>query len=133
MRQPQTDETRVHDPLSAGRRLASRAIAWQAGATALVALAFYSEGASFALAAAIGGGAAVAGSLVAARMALGGGVQPAGMAVGRLLAGVIFKWVAVLTVFGLGLAWWRLPPLPMLVGLLAATLAFVLANLLKQR
>jgi len=113
--------------------MASLAIAWQAGATALVALAFYSKGASFALAAAVGGGAAVAGSLVAARMALGGGVQPAGMAVGRLLAGVIFKWVAVLTVFGLGLAWWRLPPLPMLVGLLAATLAFVLANLLKQR
>ncbi|MGO1070220.1 hypothetical protein [Lysobacter sp. CA199] len=122
----------MHDPMSAGRRLASRAIAWQAGATALTALAFLSFGANFALAAAVGGGAAVAGSLVAARMALGGGVQPAGAAVGRLLAGVIFKWVAVLMVFGLGMVRWHLPPLPMLVGLLAATLAFVLANLLKR-
>lgn len=99
---------------------------------ALTALAFYPFGASHALAAAVGGGATVAGSLVAARMALGGGVQPAGMVVGRLLAGVIFKWVVVLAVLGLGMAWWRLPPLPMLVGLLAATLAFVLANLLKR-
>ncbi|MGJ7903468.1 hypothetical protein [Lysobacter sp. 1R34A] len=122
----------MHDPLSAGRRLASRAIAWQFGAMALAALAFYPLGASHALAAAVGGGATVAGSLVAARMALGGGVQPAGMVVGRLLAGVIFKWVVVLAVLGLGMAWWRLPPLPMLVGLLAATLAFVLANLLKR-
>lgn len=122
----------MHDPLSAGRRLASRAIAWQAGATALAALAFLSLGASSALAAAVGGGAAVAGSLAAARMALGGGVQPAGSAIGRLLLGVIFKWVAVLTMLGLGMAVWRLPPLPMLVGLAAATLAFVLANLLKR-
>lgn len=118
--------------MSAGRRLASRAIAWQAGATALASLAFYSHGAMYALGAAVGGGAAVAGSFVAARMALGGGVQPAGTAVGRLLAGVIFKWVAVLMVFGLGMVRWHLPPLPMLVGLLAATLAFVLANLLKR-
>jgi F0F1-type ATP synthase assembly protein I len=132
LRQPQTDETRVHDPLSAGRRLASRAIAWQAGATALTALAFYSLGAPSALAAAVGGGAAVAGNLAAARMALGGGVQPAGSAIGRLLLGVIFKWVAVLTVLGLGMAVWRLPPLPMLVSLSAATLAFALANLLKR-
>ncbi|WP_343225749.1 hypothetical protein [Lysobacter sp. BMK333-48F3] len=122
----------MHDPLSAGRRLASRAIAWQAGAMALAALAFLPLGAQHALAAAVGGAAATVGSLVAARMALGGGVQPAGMAVGRLLVGVIFKWVAVLAVLGLGMAWWRLPPLPMLVGLLAATLGFVLANLLKR-
>ena len=71
-------------------------------------------------------------NLAAARLALGGGVQPAGMAFGRLLAGVIVKWVVVLAVLGLGMAEWRLPPLPMLVGLLAATLAFALANLLKR-
>ena len=79
-RLPQTDESRVHDPLSAGRRLASRATAWQAGAAALVALAFLPFGAPSALAAAVGGGAIVAGSVVAALMALGGGIQPAGTA-----------------------------------------------------
>ena len=132
MRLPQTDESRVHDPLSAGRRLASRATAWQAGAAALVALAFLPLGAPMALAAAVGGGALVAGGAVAALMALGGGIQPAGMAVGRLLAGVMLKWVVVFAVLTLGLAGFKLPPLPMLVGVLAGTLAFVLANLLKR-
>lgn len=122
----------MHDPLSAGRRLASRATAWQAGAAALVALAFLPFGAPSALAAAVGGGAIVAGSLVAALMALGGGIQPAGMAVGRLLAGVMLKWVVVFAVLTLGLAGFKLPPLPMLVGVLAGTLAFVLANLFRR-
>lgn len=122
----------MHDPLSAGRRLASRAIVFQAGATALAALAFLALSAPSALAAAIGGGALVAGGAVAAFMALGGGVQPAGAAMGRLLAGVILKWVVVFAVLALGLAVFRLPPLPMLVGVLAATLAFVLAQLLKR-
>ncbi|WP_343226220.1 hypothetical protein [Lysobacter sp. 5GHs7-4] len=122
----------MHDPLSTGRRLASRAIAWQAGATALTALAFLPLGARHALAGAVGGGAVFAGAVVAAWMALGGGVQPAGAAIGRLLAGVMLKWVVVFLVLGLGLAVLRLPPLPMLVGVLAATLAFVLANLLKR-
>lgn len=132
MRLPQTDESRVHDPLSAGRRLASRATAWQAGAAALAALAFIPLGAPMALSAAVGGGAVVAGGLVAALMALSGGIQPAGMAMGRLLAGVMLKWVVVFGVLTLGLAGFKLPPLPMLVGVLAATLAFVLANLLKR-
>ena len=122
----------MHDPLSAGRRLASRAIAWQLGVTALAALAFLPFGAAFALAATAGGAAVAVGNLAAARLALGGGVQPAGMAFGRLLAGVIVKWVVVLAVLGLGMAEWRLPPLPLLVGLLAATLAFGLAMLLER-
>ena len=122
----------MHDPLSAGRRLASRAAAWQAGAAALVALAFLPLGAPMALAAAVGGGAVVAGGAVAALMALGGGIQPAGMAVGRLLAGVMLKWVVVFAVLAAGLAVFKLPPLPMLVGVLAGALAFVLANLLKR-
>nr|WP_196778963.1 hypothetical protein [Lysobacter silvisoli] len=119
--------------MSTGRRLASRAIAWQGGATALTALAFLPLGARYALAAAVGGGAVFAGSFLAALLALGGGVQPAGMAMGRLLLGVVVKWVVVFAVLGLGLAGMRLPPLPMLVGVLAATLAFVLAHLLKNR
>ena len=118
--------------MSAGRRLASRAIVFQACATALAALAFLAHGVPSALAAAAGGGAIVGGGLVAALVALGGGVQPAGMAMGRLLAGVLLKWVVVFAVLALGLAVLKLPPLPMLVGVLAATLAFVLANLLKR-
>lgn len=122
----------MHDPLTAGRRLASRAIAWQAAATTLVALAFLARGAPSALAAAIGGGAVVAGALVSARIALGGGVQPAGAAVARLLLGVGLKWVVVLAMLGYGLAGLRLPPLPMLVGVAVATLAYVLVHLSRR-
>lgn len=122
----------MHDPLSADRRLALRAIVFQAGAAALAALAFLAHGAPWALGAAVGGGAVVAGGAAAAFVALGGGVQPAGMAMGRLLLGVLLKWVVVVAVLALGMAVHRLPPLPMLVGVLAATLASVLANLLKR-
>ena len=44
----------------------------------------------------------------------------------------MLKWVVVFAVLAAGLAVFKLPPLPMLVGVLAATLAFVLANLLKR-
>lgn len=122
----------MHNPLSAGRRLALRAIVWQAGATVLVALASLAFGVQHALAALVGGGAVVAGNVAAAYMALGGGVQPAGMAMGRLLAGIMLKWLVAFALLGFGLAGLGLPPLPMLAGLLAVTLAYVLANLLQR-
>lgn len=128
---PQTDEPCVHDPLSAGRRLALRAVAWQAGATALAALAFLALGVPSALGALVGGGAVVAGSLASAFVALGGGIQPAATAIGRLLAGIALKWGVVLVALVLGLAGWALPPLPMVVGLVVATLAFVPAHISK--
>ena len=129
---PQINESCVHDPLSAGRRLASRTIAWQSVAAVLVAAAFIVESTPAALAAAMGGLAVVAGSAVSALIALGGGVQPAGMAMGRLLAGLMLKWFVVLAILGFGLAGLRLTPLPMLVGVLAATLALVLANISRK-
>lgn len=113
--------------------MAFRAIAFQAGATALTALAFLVQGANSALAALVGGSAVVAGSGVAAWIALGGGVQPAGAVLGRLLAGVGLKWVVVFAVFALGLAGLKLSPLPMLAGVVAATLAFVPAQILKRK
>jgi ATP synthase protein I len=118
--------------MSAGRRLALRATVFQAGATVLVALALLPHGMPSALGVLVGGGALVAGSSLAALLALGGGVQPAGAAMARLLAGVVLKWVVAIAVFALGLAGLGLPPLPMLAGLLAATLAFVLAQILKR-
>lgn len=122
----------MHDPLSAGRRLASRAIVWQAIATALAALAFLPLGVREALAAAVGGGAVVAAALVSMLIALGGGIRPAGVAMARLLVGMAAKWATVAIVLVIGLAVWRLPPLPLLVGVLVATVAAVPAQLLKR-
>lgn len=122
----------MHDPLSAGRRLASRAIVWQAGATALASLAVLPFGVRDALATAVGGGAVVAAALVSMLIALGGGIGTAGVAMARLLLGMAAKWATVAIVLLLGLAAWRLPALPLLIGVLVATVAAVPAQLLNR-
>ena len=119
--------------MSAGRRLAFRATAFQAGATALTTLAFLVHGADSALAALVGGFAVVAGGAVAALISLGGGVQSAGSVMGRMLAGVLLKWLVVFAVLALGLAGFKLPPLPMLVAVVATMLAYVLAQILNRK
>lgn len=122
----------MHDPLSAGRRLASRAIVWQAGATALATLASLPFGATHAFAAAVGGGAIVLAALLSMLIALGGGIGGAGLAMARLLLGMAAKWATVAIVLLCGLAIWRLPPVPLLLGVLVATLAAVPAHILNR-
>ena len=109
--------------MTAGRRLASRAIVWQIGATTLAALAFLALGAASALAALVGGGAVVAGTLAAAWLSYRGGVQPANVVLVRWFAGVMVRWVVVLVVLLLGFAVWRLPSLALLAGVALALAA----------
>lgn len=120
---PQTDESCVHDPTNAGRRLASRAIVWQVGATALAALAFLAYDATSALAAALGGGAVATGTGAAAWLSYRGGVQPATVVLVRWFAGVAVRWIVVLGGVLFGLAVWRLPALPLLAGVALALAA----------
>ncbi|RXR02047.1 ATP synthase I [Pseudoxanthomonas composti] len=122
----------VLNSVAASRRLAQRAIAWQAGATVLVALAFLVQGQASALAALVGGGALALGTWLSTWIALGGGVSSAGVALSRLVAGMVAKWLLVLVVFTIALGLLRLPGLPLLVGLCAAMLALVLANTIKR-
>lgn len=116
----------MHDPIAAGRRAATRAVAVQAAVVAPVALAFLLQGPAHALAAGWGGLAMAVGNALAARMALGG-IAPAGVAFGRLLSGTLAKWLVVLAGFAIGAGVWGLPPLPMLAGLAAGLLAYLLA------
>lgn len=124
---PQLTSPRVHDPIAAGRSAAARAVAVEIAASGLVALGFLALDWRHALAAAIGGAAMVAGNALSIALAFGGGIQRAPAAFGRLLLGVMGKWMVVLAVFALALAAWRLPPLPLLVGLAASTLGYLLA------
>ena len=112
-----------------------RAVAIQAAAALLVALAFLvAAGPRQGLAAAVGGIAMLAGNGLAAAVALGGGIQPAGAAFARLLLGTLGKWVVALAVSVVALGPLRLPPLPLLAGLAAGMLAYLLAlNLRTQR
>lgn len=75
----------------------------------------------------------MSGNALAALVALGG-IVPARVAFGRLLLGTMVKWLVAIVVLATALAIWRLPPLPMLGGLVAGLLAYLLAlNFLKQR
>jgi F0F1-type ATP synthase assembly protein I len=118
--------------IAAGRRLAQRAIAWQAVATALVALAFLAKGLLPSLAALVGGGAVTLAAWLSALVALGGGVGPAGVAFARLLMGMALKWSLVLVTLVIALGLFRLPGVPLMAGVIAATLALVLANSIRR-
>lgn len=119
-------ESRVHDPIAAGRRAALRAVAIQAGTVALVAAAFLTQGPADALAALLGGWSLAAGNGVSALLSLHG-IVPAGVALARLVLGTLAKWCVTLAVLALALAAWHLPPLPLLVGLAAGLAAYLAA------
>lgn len=73
------------------------------------------------LAAWLGGGGLVLGSVLAAWMALGGQAPAAaGTAMGRLLAGMGLKWLALLLALLLGVVVWRLPPAGLIIGVVVA-------------
>jgi F0F1-type ATP synthase assembly protein I len=109
-----------------------RAVAIQAVAALLVALAFLALGTRQGLAAAVGGGAMLAGNALAATVALGGGIQPARTAFARLLLGTLLKWLLVMVVVVVALEAWCLPPLPALAGLAAGILVYLLALNLRS-
>lgn len=109
--------------VEAGQRKALRAAALQLLVVLLIAGLFLLWGVPQALAAALGGVAMVLGGLVAARIALGGGVVGAGTALMRLLAGMVLKWAVVFGVLLVGLGAWKLPPLPLVAGLLTGLVA----------
>ena len=118
--------------VAAGRRQAGRAIAWQVGATLLVALACLWQGPHWSVAALVGGGAVVLAGWFAARIALGGGVDAALPALARLVAGVLAKWLVLVAALALGVVALGLPALPMLAAAAAVLAAQVLALALAR-
>ena len=122
----------MSNSVAASQRLAQRAIAWQAVATVLVALGFLTKGLPWLLAALAGGGSVTLAAWLAAVVALGGGVSPAGVAFARLLVGMALKWLLVLIAVVIALGVFHLPGLPLMAGVVAATLALVLANSIRR-
>ncbi|WP_266159140.1 hypothetical protein [Dyella silvatica] len=105
--------------LASGRRLALRIILLQLSMAALVGLAFLMQGRREALAAFAGAGIVALGTaLLAARTfaGLGGG----GMTMGRLMSGMVLKWMAILGGLVVILGQFKLPPLAAITGLVAA-------------
>ncbi len=113
-----------------GRQQARKALLAQVLAVAVVALALLATSPAHALAAALGGGALALGGWLSAWVALGGQTPAAaGLALGRLVTGLVLKWALLLAALLLGLAVWHLPPAALVGGVLVALLAQVLAML----
>ena len=122
----------VFNSLTANRRLAFRTVAVQAAVATLVALAFLVQDAQAALAAGIGGGAVALGSLLLAWRSMFGPAYSAGLALARMVSGLILKWFVVLGALYLSLAKLGLPPLPLLAGLVATLAASFLTHAIKE-
>ena len=121
----------MFNSLTANRRLAFRTVAVQAAVATSVALAFLLQDVQAALAAGIGGGAVALGSLVLAWRSMIGPAYSAGLALSRMISGLILKWFVVLGALYLSLARLGLPPLPLLAGLIATMAASFLTLRLK--
>lgn len=123
----------MSNSVAAGRQLARRAALVQAAAVLATALACSLYGWDAALAALLGGGALVSGNAIAAWLLLGGSVAPAGVVLARMFAGVVLKWLVVFAAFLLGLVVWRLPALPLLLGVVVALVVQFIATAMRRR
>lgn len=113
-----------------GRQQAHKALVVQLAAVAATALALLIASPAHALAAALGGGALALGGWLSAWVALGGETPAAaGLALGRLVTGLVLKWAVLIAALLLGLAVWRLPPAGLVAGVLVALVAQALAML----
>ena len=125
---------RVQNSTAASWQVALRVMAVQAIAVLATAAVCLANGSSAALAALSGGGALVLGSLVAAWGAFAGGIAGAGTALGRLLLGLLAKWLVVIVGLYFTMAVWRLPAVPALAGAAMAAAAFVISmNFVARR
>lgn len=119
---------RVTSTMAAGRRMAIRAAAWQACGSVILALAFLTRDAASAGSALFGGGAMVLGGLVLAWFSLKGEAPAAYGALGRLVLGMVARWVVVGVALVVGLGALQLPPLPLLASLVLAFIVGAVAS-----
>jgi len=112
--------------LASGRRLALRVVVWQIAAGVLAGIFFLILGWREALAAVLGAGVVAAGTALLSLRAfalLGSGE----LALARLLAGIILKWMTIGGGLMLILVQFKLPPLATITGLVAAYAVNMLA------
>ena len=120
----------MFDPVARSKRMVRQAALRQVLVVALAAVAaglLAPQGLRFGLGVAVGGIAIVLGSLLASRIALADGVAPANVVLVRWFAGIVIRWGVFLAVMIGAVAVWKLPPLALLLGVLAALVAYVVS------
>ncbi|GAB2571616.1 ATP synthase subunit I [Dyella jejuensis] len=112
--------------LASGRRLALQLLLWQLFAALIVGLVFAMLGRREAIAAAAGATIVALGTALMSARVFG---QPsgAGMALGRLLTGMILKWMVIIGGMIAIMVQYKLPPLAAITGLVAAYAVNLLA------
>jgi len=116
----------VLNSLASGRRLALRIILWQLAIAVLVGLIFLAQGRREAIAATAGAIIVALGNALLSARAFAG-LHGAGMALGRLLTGMILKWIVIVGGLIMILGQFKLPPLAAITGLVAAYAVNLLA------
>lgn len=102
--------------LASGRRVALRIVLLQLIVALFAGLAFLPQGGREALAAALGATFVALGTALFS-MRTFAGLAGAGAMMGRLLTGMLLKWIVILGGEGMILFHYKLPPLAALVGL----------------
>ena len=112
--------------LASGRRLALRIMLLQLAVALLAGLVFLTLGRREAMSAAAGATLVALGTaLLSARFF--SGLGGAGMALSRLLTGMLLKWVVIVGGLVVILFQYKLPPLAAITGLAAAYAVYLLA------
>jgi ATP synthase protein I len=112
--------------LAAGRRTALHTALLQLAVATLAGAAFLARGRREALAA-LAGAVVVALGTALFSFRFFSGLNGAGMALSRLLTGLILKWMVVIGGLLIIVAKMRLPPLPAITGLIAALTVYLFA------
>jgi F0F1-type ATP synthase assembly protein I len=122
----------VDNSLAASRRLALQVVLGQAVVAALAGLGFLVQGVHAAVAALAGGLLVTAGTGLLALRVFAPALAGPGSMLARFALGTLLKWIVVIVGFYLILAYWMLPSLPALVGLVAAVLVNLVVLGLKR-
>ncbi len=122
----------MDNSLAAGRRLALQVVLAQAAVAVVAGLAFLVQGVHAAVAALAGGLLIVAGTCLLALRVFAPALAGPGSMLARFAVGTLLKWIVVIVGFYLILAYWRLPALPALIGLVAAVLVNLVVLGLKR-
>jgi len=120
--------------IAASRRLAARMLAWQIALVLVAAALFLLQSRRAALATALGGTLVVLGTALMGMQLFGGRQRVgAGMALVDLLVGMALKWLVFIVGLYVLLALWRLPAMPVLVGMGAAMVVNLFALRFKEQ
>jgi len=114
----------MRNSIAHGRRNAVRIVIFQLGIAGLVGLGFCAQGWQSGMAAWYGGGVIAAGNALFAWRLYADGIAPTRRIARAVYAAEVLKWVWLVLALYLGLAIFGLAPLPLIVGVLAAQVAF---------